>query len=522
MIGYEAQAALTVLFGALAGGLTNTLAIWMVFHPYEPPRLLGRRFRLLQGAIPKQKPRLAAAIGNAVGTRLLTPDDLTRMMQQPAIRAAFDARLSAFLAAALDRPRGPLAGELPDPVVDELRDLLDDAAAALLARLDDYLASDAFRDAATRWAQTLADEIGDQSIGDVLTPEREAALARAADRWIADAVGGEALERAVRDYLDRVAERALDDRRTFQELLPAGLVAAVERAIASYLPLALERLADLLDDADARERLQHVLHEILQRFMRDLKFHQRIVAALVITPETVDRVLEAIEAEGAARISELLDDPAIRDATARRINQAIGDFLGRSVGSVLGRPGDESIESAKRTVVDWVLALARDDQTRAFLVEKLQATLSAAERRTWSELFERLPPDRLAELVIAVARSREASALYAEAIQRLAQRALHQPIGRPADYLPDDAAQRIEHALADPLWDWLGDEIPDVTRRIDVAARVEDKILEFPMSRVEEMIRTVTNRELRLIVRLGYVLGAFIGLILVGVNALAG
>ncbi|MFW6202542.1 MAG: DUF445 domain-containing protein, partial [Gemmatimonadota bacterium] len=144
MIATEIQAALTVFFGALAGGITNTLAIWMVFHPYEPPRLFGRPFRMLQGAIPKQKARLAAAIGDAVGTRLLTPEDLTRMMQEPAIRAAFDTRLSGFLAAALERPRGTLADELPASVVDELRGLLDDVADSLLDRLDDYLAGDAF------------------------------------------------------------------------------------------------------------------------------------------------------------------------------------------------------------------------------------------------------------------------------------------------------------------------------------------------------------------------------------------
>jgi uncharacterized membrane protein YheB (UPF0754 family) len=30
---------LPILFGALAGGLTNTLAIWMLFHPHRPLRV---------------------------------------------------------------------------------------------------------------------------------------------------------------------------------------------------------------------------------------------------------------------------------------------------------------------------------------------------------------------------------------------------------------------------------------------------------------------------------------------------
>ena len=47
------RATLTIVFGSIAGGVTNSLAIWMLFHPYEPPRLLGRRLRSLQGATPK-------------------------------------------------------------------------------------------------------------------------------------------------------------------------------------------------------------------------------------------------------------------------------------------------------------------------------------------------------------------------------------------------------------------------------------------------------------------------------------
>ena len=43
----------------LSGGLTNTIAIWMLFHPYTPRGISRLK---LQGAIPKNKPRLAKTI----------------------------------------------------------------------------------------------------------------------------------------------------------------------------------------------------------------------------------------------------------------------------------------------------------------------------------------------------------------------------------------------------------------------------------------------------------------------------
>ncbi|HSE28485.1 MAG TPA: DUF445 family protein, partial [Gemmatimonadales bacterium] len=62
------QALATVAVGALSGGVTNAIAIWMLFHPHEPVRLL---FFRLHGAVPKNKARLAKSIGKTVGERLL-------------------------------------------------------------------------------------------------------------------------------------------------------------------------------------------------------------------------------------------------------------------------------------------------------------------------------------------------------------------------------------------------------------------------------------------------------------------
>jgi uncharacterized membrane protein YheB (UPF0754 family) len=103
------RALISIAFGAAAGGITNAVAVWMLFHPYEPPKLLGWRIRLLQGAIPKNKARLAGAIGKTVGKKLLTAEDLAdTLTADPEIRLAFDARLSAFVAGLLDNDRGSL------------------------------------------------------------------------------------------------------------------------------------------------------------------------------------------------------------------------------------------------------------------------------------------------------------------------------------------------------------------------------------------------------------------------------
>jgi len=516
------QILLSLLFGAIAGGTTNAIAVWMLFHPYEPPRFFGVRIRMLQGAIPKNQGRLASAMGRTVGNKLLTPGDLARTVSEPTFREAFESKLSEFIHSLFDKPIGSVSEMLPPDVVAELRGVLEEVAAGQLDRLRDYIGGDDFHGTARSWAERLADELRDRPLSQLLTPERESALADAAERWIAEAVEGHGLEEALRDYVDRGTGRFLAPGRTFQDLLPLGLVAAVERAIAGYLPIALERLAGLLDDPAARRRVKVVLHELLDRFMSDLKFHQRLVAAFIITPETVDRVLKAVEEEGAAKIAEILSESAVRDAMARGVNNAIVDFLEKPVVSVFGGPDDPSVEEAKTTVTSWALSVARDEQTRTFLVDKLRSTLASAERRTWGDIFRHLPPGKGADAIVSALRSERAQEFYREAADRLIDFILNRRIGRLGDRLPADAPDRFERAIVTPFWSWIQEQVPSIAQRVDIAGRVEQKILEFPTEQVEQLIKGVTERELKLIVRLGYVLGAMIGLISAGIAIVFG
>ena len=107
-VNLPASALISIAFGALAGGVTNAIAIWMLFHPYEPPRLGRWTLTRIQGAVPKNQARLAAAIGRTVGGRLLTEEDLTRTFAREEFRVAFDERLGSLVQSVLHQERGPV------------------------------------------------------------------------------------------------------------------------------------------------------------------------------------------------------------------------------------------------------------------------------------------------------------------------------------------------------------------------------------------------------------------------------
>jgi len=504
-----------ILFGALAGGITNTVAIWMLFRPYEPPKLLGRTLHFFQGAIPKNQDRLAAAVGRTVGTRLLTEEDLTRIFADREFRAAFDERLSLFLENLLKKERGSVREMLPPAVLAEVDTILADAVGLGMDRFQEYLASEAFERFVEERARSILEAVADEPVAGILTPAREAALTEIIEEWLEGAVESEGFQETVEDYVERATQSLLQPGRTFEEVLPMGLVGSLERAISSYLPLALQRLGRVLEDPAARARFERTLHELFHRFLRDLNFYQRVVARLIVTEETVDRVLNTIEREGAERLSEMLREKTVQDAMARGVNDAVVDFLRRPVTTVLGDSNDPNVQEAQSTLTGWAVGMARDPATRGFLVEKVEVALDKAGARTWGEVLERMPPETLSRWLVSAARSEAALSLFRGWAERLVDVLLDRPIGTPAHWLPPEAPERIEQAIGDPLWGWLQTQVPDVVQRINVAQRVEDKVRSFPTPRMEELVKRVTDRELKLIVRLGYVLGAFIGCVLV-------
>ena len=85
-----------------------------------------------------------------------------------------------------------------------------------------------------------------------------------------------------------------------------------------------------------------------------------------------------------------------------------------------------------------------------------------------------------------------------------------------------DAPRRIAASAAPVIWDWIDQQIPELVKKLDVQSMVERKVNAFGVERVEEILLMVTEKELRLIIIAGYVLGALVGLVTFGIQKLVG
>jgi len=105
---------LPIVIGAVIGYATNTLAIWMLFHPKKQKRVAGLRIPGTPGVVPKERERLAAVLGEAVADKLMTHDDIVKLVAA----VPYERHIVAAVDEVIDRR---VSGVLPESVVYRLK-----------------------------------------------------------------------------------------------------------------------------------------------------------------------------------------------------------------------------------------------------------------------------------------------------------------------------------------------------------------------------------------------------------------
>ena len=75
---FEISYIVAPLLGGVIGYITNDIAIRMLFRPHKAKYMLGIRIPFTPGIIPKEKGRIASAIGDAISENLMNKEVLEK------------------------------------------------------------------------------------------------------------------------------------------------------------------------------------------------------------------------------------------------------------------------------------------------------------------------------------------------------------------------------------------------------------------------------------------------------------
>lgn len=79
-----------VVVGAVIGGVTNVIAIRMLFHPFKPYYIFKMRIPFTPGLIPKRREEIANKIGQVIEEHLITESVILQKLNEPNTREAIN------------------------------------------------------------------------------------------------------------------------------------------------------------------------------------------------------------------------------------------------------------------------------------------------------------------------------------------------------------------------------------------------------------------------------------------------
>jgi uncharacterized membrane protein YheB (UPF0754 family) len=177
----------------------------------------------------------------------------------------------------------------------------------------------------------------------------------------------------------------------------------------------------------------------------------------------------------------------------------------------LARLGDERRGAVAESLGDWLVTIAREPGTRRVVDAAASRALEALERRPWGDVVGSVRAEKVAAFAAGSLASEPGQRVVETVVRGLVERLLDQPIGRPAEWIGPQMRGTLREGLIEEAWRWVQAQMPRLVQQIRVQEIIEQKVNDLPIERVEHLIRDVSQKELDLIVKIGYVLGGVFG-----------
>ena len=120
------------IIGAIIGAVTNEIAIKMLFRPYKKLFLFGMKLPFTPGVIPSQRQSIAKKIAENFEEKLLSGDEIRKIVTGDKVRNILDAKVDAFIEK-LGRLAGMMASgykkDIVDNIIKSIEEMADNAIA---------------------------------------------------------------------------------------------------------------------------------------------------------------------------------------------------------------------------------------------------------------------------------------------------------------------------------------------------------------------------------------------------------
>ena len=491
------------------------LAIWMLFHPYQPVKILGITV-WPQGMIPRHRERLAQSIGNAVGNELVSQETVfNALFETDFFQRKVEDFVNAYTADLLATVYPSFIDALPagarTPVLDTI--------SALQYRLAEYIAAmlkgEETAAAIARFVDGQIDQLLARPIAATLSDHALEQIPRFLGERFQDLVSEEVFKRKVREFISGRLDDLARSNATLADTFTPETVALIKERLDQQVPPIVHHLADIATSQNTRQQMGALIKREVDDYYQQLS----LIKKIFISRERIHReVDELINKTLPKRVEEYLRGPAFAQEAEAFLNSTIDGLLGRPLNVIIGQIEPEKFELMKIQVADRILELAQSPELTRSVSAYVRDALASLRSQTLDLALRRINPDAATRLKNFLTTSlldilshedtaRTINAIMTAQIERL----LIAPIGRLGDHLSEHSVKRASAALVERITAAARERLPTAIAEFDVGGLVRKKVSEYPVEKLESLVLSVAAQHLKTIELFGAIIGFFIG-----------
>ena len=521
------------LLGAIIGYVTNRIAIKMLFRPLNPKRFLGIRVPLTPGIVPRNRFELARTIGRMVSEQLLSPEALMEQLDSREFRDNLKRWIGERRRTLMQRPIGRSSGNGnpdggPDDGDSDGADRPPFPGELVEELLGAFLKSPQCAVMVQSLTRQVTEGIGGRRISDLTSADD---LANFVHGNVLPAFRNEGLSNTASEFVSNWIREQFNQNKRLREYLTPENLEAVQALIRNNVPTVTWLIFNWLRQPDMSDRLVR----IGQGWVEDTVSHQGLMTRVILSlsgkkeealrdmPNIIGKVID--DAEQSLRTPEM--QAIIGDAVSVALDRISGRRIKWLIGSneqTIYWMADRVTRHAFAAVADTPQANVREAAGRFYernsnttLGEMAESTLgvrtAAVSGMTANLLIGFLNNPDTPRQITGLARQVGSNANGDNEGQESTTATLEELIP-----ISDETGERVDEYLADQLIGFLGDQLPELSRIIDVETLVTSRINSFDVKDVEELVMSISGKHLRWINWFGAGLGAIIGLIQLGLN----
>ena len=505
-----------IIFATVHGYLGAWLAVRMLFRPRNPVKLLGITI-FPQGMIPRHRARLAEAIGKAVGEELVSQETIVEeLFGKEFLRKKIQSVVDSYTESLLTENYPSLIEALPA----NLRAPVLDAVASLQLKISSHvqmvLKNEETAQSISQFVERRVDEFLSQRVSETITDEQFDKILSFLKARIRGVVNEPTLEKQIGDFIGKRIDDLTNLNTPLGEVFtPDAVQLLKEKAIEQIEPI-VHQLAEVAASERTRNQISTLIKREVHNYYENLAFFKKI---FVSRDNLLSEVDDLVNASLPKRIEETLRGEFFEQEARAFVEGAIDKALERPLPDIIGKIAPEQLERFKSQITKAVVSLVRGDEVQNSISVYLTDTLEKIRPHSLDAILQTVHPESEEKLkrllsngLLNILNRDETAAIINRVLSKQIERLLSAPIGKLSEHIGEEKVRAAGKSLTETIISAAKEKLPEAIKEFDIGNVVREKINNYPVEKLENLVLSVAKEHLRTIELFGALFGLIIGI----------